>query len=190
MTETIISQGQIVQTAFLLAGAGASEDQVAAEVTRILIGVGEGSPILYAFTQVAKREENVEGTKTILGTIIHADVEETSQRGVIFLKSETSHPQFNPLGKENVRTNRIDDDKSGGKALLNGAVGLIGHKVALTVQVEKTASNKVRVVTRISDRGVDENYVKGSADATPDLSKVTVSKLKFCGDPARLPVAS
>lgn len=189
MTDDIMSKGQIVQTAFLTAGPDATEAEVAAQVTRILTGLSEGSPIVYAFTQATKRGENVDGVKTILGTIIHTDVETTSERGLIFLKSENSHPQHNPLGKENVRTERIDDEKSGGRELLNQALSLIGHKVAMTVEVQKTSTNKVRVVTRITDRGPDENYVKGSADATPDLSKVTVSKLKFGGDPANLPVA-
>lgn len=187
MTENtpILSKAQTVALAYQLAGAGASEDAVAAEVTRILNGVSTGSPIVYAFDSFEKRAEGIADTKTILGTVIHVDVEESSQRGVIFLKSESAHEKWNPLGKENVRTERIDG-KEIGLPLVREASKLIGHKVALTVNVEETPNGKVRVAQRVSDRGVDAEYSETAEAYTPDLSKVKADKLRYQGSFANL----
>lgn len=190
MTENtpILNKAETVALAYQLAGAGATEDAVAAEVTRILNGTSTGSPIIYAFDSFEKRAEGIADTKTILGTIIHVDVEESSQRGVIFLKSEQAHEKWNPTGKENVRTERIDG-KELGRPVLKDAGALIGHKVALTVNVEETPGGKVRVTQRISDRGVDENYADGSEAYTPDLSKVKTEKLRYGGSYENLKAA-
>lgn len=187
MTENtpILSKAQTIALAYQLAGAGAGDDAVAAEVTRILNGASIGSPILYAFDSFEKRAENVEDTKTVLGTLLLVDVEESSQRGVLFLKSDKAHERWNPLGKEHVRTERIDGKKVG-LPILKEAGTLIGHKVALTVEVQVSDSGKNRVVVRISDRGVDENYNADAEDYQPDVSKLDTKKLRYGGSFANL----
>ncbi len=182
MTDTtpILNKAQTVALAFQVAGPDATEDAVAAQVTRILNGISEGSPIVYAFDQFEKRSENVEATKTILGTLLLLDVEESSQRGVLFLKSEQAHERWNPKGKEHARTERIDG-KGLGREVLREAGKLIGHKVALTVEVQTSDKGKNRVVTRISDRGLDESYNESDEAFQPDLEKVNVSKLRYGG---------
>lgn len=190
MTDTspILNKAQTIALAFQVAGPGASEQEVADQVTRILNGISQGSPIAYAFESFEKRAEHVEAVKTVLGTLVLFDVEESSQRGVLFLKSESAHERWNPKGKEHARTERIDG-KGPGLEVLREAGKLIGHKVALTVEVQLSDSGKNRVVTRISDRGVDENYNPSDEAYQPDLDKVTVSKLRYGGSLANLTAA-
>lgn len=191
MSDTpILTQAQTIALAFQTAGPGADENAIAAEVTRILSAIGTGSPVLYAFDQHARRAENVEDTKTVLGTLLLVDVEESSQRGVLFLKSDKAHERWNPLGKEHVRTERIDGKKVG-FPLLQEAGKLIGHKVAITVEVQLSDSGKNRVAVRISDRGIDPDYEAGKNTDTfaPDTSKVDTKKLRFGGSLAQLEAA-
>lgn len=191
MSDTpILTQAQTIALAFQTAGPGADENAIAAEVTRILSAIGTGSPVLYAFEQHAKRAENIEDIKTVLGTLTMVDVENTSQRGVLFVKSDHSHPKWNPEGKELARTERIDG-KGLGKPLLQEAGKLIGHKVAITVEVQTSDSGKNRVAVRISDRGIDPEYEAGkNTDAyTPDTSKIDVKKLRYGGSLAALEAA-
>jgi hypothetical protein len=187
MTENtpILNKAQTIALAFQIAGPGATDQAIADEVTRILNATGEGSPIIYAFDSFEKRSENVEATKTVLGTLLLVDVEESSQRGVFFLKSDKAHERWNPLGKEHVRTERIDG-KELGRPLLKEAGRLIGHKVALTVEVQVSDSGKNRVVTRISDRGLDENYNENAEEYQPDVSKLDTKKLRYNGSFAKL----
>lgn len=184
----ILNKAQTVALAFQVAGPAATEAEVAAQVTRILNGIGEGSPIAYAFDSFEKRAENVEAVKTVLGTLLLFDVEESSQRGVLFLKSETAHERWNPKGKEHARTERIDG-KGLGLEVLKAAQSLIGHKVALTVEVQVSDSGKNRVITRISDRGIDENYNADAEEYQPDLEKVKTDKLRYGGSLANLNTA-
>jgi len=181
-TETpgLLSKAQTISLAFQLAGPDADESAIAAQVSRILSATGAGSPVLYAFDSFEKRAGTVEATKTVLGTLLLVDVEESSQRGVLFLKSEQAHQKWNPNGKELARTERIDG-KAVGRPLLQDAGKLIGHKVAVTVEVQVSDSGKNRVAIRIADRGVDENYDATAEDYQPDLSKVNVEKLRYGG---------
>lgn len=191
MSDTpILSQAQVIALAFQTAGPGADEKAIADEVTRILSATGTGSPVLYAFEQHAKRAENIEDIKTVLGTLTMVDVENTSQRGVLFVKSDHAHAKWNPEGKELARTERIDG-KGLGKPLLQEAGKLIGHKVAITVEVQTSDSGKNRVAVRISDRGIDPEYEAGkNTDAyTPDTSKIDVKKLRYGGSLAALEAA-
>lgn len=191
MSDTpILSKPQVIALAFQTAGPGADEKAIADEVTRILNATGTGSPVLYAFDQFEKRAGNVEDTKTVLGTLLMVDVEQTSQRGVLFIKSDQAHPKWNPLGKENARTERIDG-KELGKPLLREAGKLIGHKVAITVEVQLSDSGKNRVAVRISDRGIDPEYEanKNTEAYEPDLSKLDAKKLRYGGSLATLEAA-
>lgn len=181
----LLTKAQTISLAFQLAGPDAGEDAIAAQVTRILNTIGAGSPVVYAFDSFEKRADSVENTKTVLGTLLLVDVEESSQRGVLFLKSEQAHPKWNPNGKELARTERIDG-KAIGRPLLQDAGKLIGHKVALTVEVQVSDSGKNRVAIRISDRGIDEAYNEAAEDYQPDVSKVDVKKLRYGGSLANL----
>lgn len=181
----LLTKAQAISLAFQLAGPDAGEDAIAAQVKRILNATSVGSPVLYEFESFQKRADTVEDTKVILGTLLLVDVEESSQRGVLFLKSDKKHERWNKDGKEHARTERIDG-KGVGLPILKDAGKLIGHKVALTVEVQVSDSGKNRVITRIADRGIDEAYNETAEDYQPSLEGVKTEKLRYGGSLAKL----
>lgn len=79
----------------------------------------------------------------------------------MFLRTQVS--QYAPEGIEYVRLDRLDgQDSELVKSLANQATALVGHKVLVTVAIEKTASNQnARILRAIEDRGAGEADIAG-----------------------------
>lgn len=148
---------QIVLSAAQIAGPTATGADVAAQVGRLTALLADGSPALAAFDRAEKRAEATVDTKSFTGTVLFADLEETSQRPIVFLKTEPS--DYHPDGIEHFRLDRMDGpDAEGVKALANLATALVGHKVLVTIGVEKANGKNVRLLRAIEDRGQDAEF--------------------------------
>lgn len=157
---------QIVLAASIVAGKGADENAVAGEVLRIISRLSEGSPVMNAFDAIEKRDENTDKVKTFRAVILHVDKEITSNRGVLFLKTEPS--KWHPNGKEFLRT-EITKNNPAGTEMAKLAQSLIGHQVVLSVAVENTGEVKVRVLRNIEDQGPAEGYDQANPEFQADL---------------------
>lgn len=154
-------KAQIVLTAISAAGPGAADADVTRQVTRAIGLLSEGSPALRAFEQQEQRANNTEKVASFGGSVLFVDLEQSSSRPVVFLRTQPS--EHHPDGIEHVRMDRTDSaDGDSVKALAKQATQLVGHKVGVTLRVEKfipkgsTSSRKVRTLISIEDRGPDE----------------------------------
>ncbi|MAL06950.1 MAG: hypothetical protein CMH36_09005 [Microbacterium sp.] len=146
----------IITSAAQIAGKGASPDEVAGEVSRILDLLAEGSPAQRAFDRSAQRSAATVDTKGFAGTILWVDKETTSQRPIVFLRTAPS--EHHPDGIEIVRMDRLDSQEGeSAKHLARRATELIGHRVGVSVAVEKAGGKNVRILRSIEDRGVDSD---------------------------------
>lgn len=148
----------IIVAAVTAAGPGADDGQVASQVTRIVDLFEDGSPAMRAFVRAEERAEKTTDVKSFAGEILFVDMEglgeKPSNRPIVFLRTQVSESA--PEGIEVVRLDRIDSqDSERVRALANQALELVGHKVGVTVAVEKMAnsSNKVRILRAVEDRG-------------------------------------
>lgn len=173
------TKAQVVIAASIIAGPNADEAAVTTQVRAIVSRLSEGSPSMNAFDEADKRDEATEKVKTFRGVILHVDKEVTSERAVIFLKTQPS--KYHPNGKEFARTERTDTPA--GKAVAKQAQALVGHQVQLSVGIEGTGEVKVRVIRHIEDQGpipgFDPNTEEYAADfaTEPKNGNATLSKL-------------
>lgn len=146
-------KAQIILAAVGAAGPGAGDDQIVQQVSRITGFLQEGSAALNAFERMAKRAENTTQVKGFQGDVLHVDLENSSNRPVVFLRTAPS--EHHPDGIEMVRMDRTDSADGGSvKALAKRATGLIGHRVGVSVAIEKANGKNVRILRSIEDRGV------------------------------------
>lgn len=157
MTEFTPEQKLSITTAAVIAaGPGADDGQVGNQVTRIL-NMQSAGPVSSAFERHAKRDENVRQTKSFTGIVLYADTETTSNRPIVFLKTEVS--EHAPEGIELVRLDRLDSaDGQLVRDLAKSLVTLVGHKVLVNVAVEAAGGRNVRVLRAVEDRGSVEEY--------------------------------
>jgi len=150
-------KAHIVLSAFGAAGPGATDGEVIAQVSRITAMLQDGSPALAVFDRAAQRSELTVDTKAFPGTVLFVDLEESSQRPIVFLKTEPS--DYHPDAIEHFRLDRVDsNDATRVKALAKEATGLVGHKVLVTIAVEKAGGKNVRILRAIEDRGIDSEH--------------------------------
>lgn len=155
----------IIVAAVTAAGPGADDGQVASQVTRIVNLFEEGSPAMNAFARAEERAEKTSKVKGFTGEVIYVDTEASSNRPVIFLRTEVSTQA--PEGIEVVRLDRLDSrDAELVKALANQALALIGHKVGVTIAIEQmTNGNNARILRAIEDRGPGAADIAGLTNA-------------------------
>lgn len=159
-------KAEIILAAVGAAGPGATDQQVFQQVGRIAGFLQPGSPALATFDRLEKRGNTVEKTASFPGTILYVDVEETSQRGVIFFKSVmppkpgTKAAENYPAdGIEVIRTDRLDGDTAeSAKALIKAAVGMVGHKALIYKAIENTGSGPNRNLRGLEDQGPNPDY--------------------------------
>lgn len=151
----------IIVAAVTAAGAGADDGQVAAQVTRIVNLFEDGSPAMNAFARAEERAEKTVKTKGFAGEVIFVDTEQTSNRPVVFLRTEVSSQA--PEGIEVVRLDRLDSqDSELVKNLANQALSLVGHKVGVTIAIEQMGNgNNARILRAIEDRGAGNADLAG-----------------------------
>jgi len=145
-------KAQIVLSAFGAAGPGATDDQVVQQVSRITAFLQDGSPALNAFDRAAQRAENTTQVKGFQGDVLFVDLEASSNRPIVFLRTQPS--EHHPDGIEVVRLDRTDSaDGERVRELAKHATNLIGHRVGVTVAVEKANGKNVRILRALEDRG-------------------------------------
>lgn len=154
-------KAQIVLTAITAAGPGATDTDITRQVSRTIGMLSDGSPALRTFEQAQQRNDNTEKVASFGGSVLFVDLEQSSNRPVVFLRTQPS--EHHPDGVEHVRMDRTDGaDGDSVRALAKQATQLVGHKVGVTLRVEKftpkgsTSSRKVRTLISIEDRGPDE----------------------------------
>ena len=101
---------EIILAAITAAGPGADDGQVAAQITRILGLFEEGSAAVRAFERAEKRAELTTDVKGFVGELIYVDTEQSSNRPIVFLRTEVS--KYAPEGIEIVRMDRLDGQDS------------------------------------------------------------------------------
>lgn len=151
----------IILAAITAAGPGADDSVVGSQISRIVGLFEDGSAAMRAFERAEQRAEKTTDTKNFIGEIIFVDKEVSSNRPIIFLRTQVS--EHAPEGIELVRLDRLDSpDADIVKALANQATSLVGHKVLVTVAIEKMANaNKSRILRSIEDRGAGEADLAG-----------------------------
>lgn len=150
---------EIILAAIVSAGPGATDSDVTAKITHIVGLFEEGSPAMRAFARAEQRAESTSKVAGFRGIVLFVDLETTSQRPIVFFKTEVSDNA--PEGIEVLRMDRIDgQDGERAKALANEAMALVGHQVGVTKAVERAGSgnNNVRVLRSIEDQGVAAEF--------------------------------
>lgn len=106
--------------------------------------------------------EGVSNAKVFTATVLGGKKEASSNRWVVSMKTKPS--TFHPDGLEDARTERAEN---GGLAMANRVRGLVGHKVAIWIEVQTydNGSGKVRVIRHIQDLGVAEVEVNEQKSA-------------------------
>ena len=150
LTESL--KAQIVLSAVNAAGPGATDDQIVAQVSRITGFLQEGSPALNAFDRAEQCAANTTQVKGFQGDVLFVDLEQSSNRPILFLRTQPS--EHHPDGIELIRMDRTDSaDGDRVRDLAKLATSLIGHRVGVTVAVEKAGTKNVRVLRAIEGRG-------------------------------------
>lgn len=134
------------------------DQQLKANAREIKVMFGDRSKIGAQLTALDKALTGVEG-KVFVGTIVRVDKESTSQRALVTLFTGTDRKTDGLLpGTEQVRTDRTDN--LDGRAIARSATQLVGHRVAVYVELEQIrgGSTKVRVARHFGDEGVDPQF--------------------------------
>lgn len=161
-------QVRILCTATQAAGVGASSEQIAETLQRMLGALDAASVARKSFT----------------GTLIHIDKELSSNRGLIVLKTRV-HPKYNQVGQDILRSERLDGDEAqAARELMNSARTMFGHKVRVTVRFEPSENDEERgnrTLVAIESLGVDPEYDAQKSEFTisPRLALDTGKLLSF-----------
>lgn len=161
MSEQISEQvkQQIILAAATVAGKDASPGDVTKQVERIAGFLNPNSEVRRAFVNLEKQAAATVKSSGFVATVIGFAKEETSNRGVVLFHSSVT--EHTPEAKEFLRTDFLDDGGPVSQMMNKVRTELIGHKVQVSFDlVKKTggSGHTVRVLTSITDRGVDEQY--------------------------------
>lgn len=161
MTEFTLSdevKQQTILTAALIAGKGATSDDVAGEVKRIAGFLQPGSAVQYAFTDLAKQAERTTETKHLIGTLLGLGKESTSNRGVLIFRTKV-HDEHAIEGKEILRTEIASGPGSVGSDHLNRIKTMVGQKLRVSFALEKMANGRsARILRDFTSLGPDPEY--------------------------------
>jgi hypothetical protein len=145
---------QIILAASIVAGASATDEDVRRHTERLAGYLNEGSAPMSVFNDIDVRDRNTSQIKQFPATVIGIDKEVTSTRAVVMLHTRPS--QWHVNGQEVVRTERTDTPA--GRAAAERLQSLIGHRVFLTVAVERGGGGNTRVIRSVQDHGADADY--------------------------------
>lgn len=171
-------KAQIILSAVGAAGSGADDNTVSSQVSRIIGLMQDGSPAMAAFTYAEKRAENVVDTKKpFVGTVLYVDLEghgsngkNPSNRPIVFLQTEPSEHWRD--GIEHFRLDRVDSHQGAQvKAQAAALTSLVGHRVAVTLRIEKGNGVNNRILAAYEDRGVDERFRDAQGGSTLSLAQ-------------------
>lgn len=97
--------------------------------------------------------QQIADSKVFTGIVLGIQKENSSTRGIVTLKTKVSN--FHPNGQETVRTERTDSSPATLALCKHIKDNLIGHKVAVWVEIEtyNEGAGKVRVLRHIKDLG-------------------------------------
>lgn len=137
-------------------------------------------------SSVSKRMEAVLGATKFVATLMAVEVEGTSTRGVLTLKSKPT--EFNPDGIEHIRTERTDQPD--GASIVERAKNAIGHRILVYMDYEVfgqgAEARKMRKMIHFEDFGPDRflNQQQAAPVAT------TVAQAAPVAAPQAAPVAA
>lgn len=157
MTISDSDRRAIVLAAVGAAGPGADETAIALAAVRITAMLSGGS-------MVSRAIEQVDASTPFLATIVGVELEKSSKRAVLTLRSQPG--PHRPDGIEHARTERYDGPL--GREMARRARNLVGHHVVVWIERESTSdgSRKVRVVRHLEDLGVDASAPAPEAQAS------------------------
>ena len=144
---------QIVLAAITATGAKADDEELADWQARVTDMAARITAMSHERSTLSQTIESVSRSKVFTATVVGIDKEESSTRGIVHLRTKPS--QHHPDGVETARTERTDNPV--GLAMARRLKSLIGHRVAIWIEVEEIngGTNKVRVVRHVDDLGVD-----------------------------------
>lgn len=114
-------------------------------------------------SNISKVVQGVAKAKAFTGIVLGIRKEQSSTRGIVTLKTGTTaeHKGCDP-GTEEARTDRTDNPV--GKAMANHIRTLVGHRIAIRIEVEEYdapnvsgGKGKVRVIRHVEDLGVSDD---------------------------------
>lgn len=158
----------LIAAAATAAGDSSSPDwsaKVAAAATDLFVMADPSSSI-------SRRLERVAESKKFAATIASVQLEESSTRVSVGLKSKPS--EFHPDGIEYARTERTDNPE--GAAFAAKLNGLVGHRVLAFIALDEigkgATARKMRVLVHVEDLGVDR-FGDNAPQAAPVQAVVT-----------------
>ncbi|OZB85394.1 MAG: hypothetical protein B7X32_03635 [Microbacterium sp. 13-71-7] len=130
--------------------------------------------VLSPESALRKKLAQLEDVKPVYGTLIGIDKEAGTDRGngtgpgrgIIYVKSMSTHPRWNPQGQEYSRSDLLSNGAA--RDLMQSAKNLIGHRVLATVLVIVTDGGKVRELALLEDLGADKDYDPNNPAYQPD----------------------
>lgn len=141
---------QIILAAFTAAGPGADDAAIASQIERIADAMLPGSAASHVLDEIEHywSETVTEVNKPFLATILYVDMEATSQRPVLALKSAPN--RNNPDGKYELIKLDMARGRNEAKvrAQANAYARMLGHQVAVTRMNEKTSDGRKASVLR------------------------------------------
>lgn len=137
-----------------IGAAGPVGDDSAEWNGRVLELAGQITAMCSPTSDVQKVIDSVNDSKVFTATLLSIKKEATSTRGLLTLGTRVS--EHSPDGTEQARTERTDTPL--GMAMARRCRALVGHKVAVWIEVQtmSKSTNKVRVITHIEDLGLVE----------------------------------
>lgn len=168
---------QIILAAFDAAGPGADDQAVSAQVERIADAMLPGSPMIRTIDEVEHywRETVVEVNKPFIATLLYVDMESTSQRPVLALRSEPN--RSNPEGKFELIKLGMARGRNRGRVIeqAKAYIQMIGHQVTVTRMNEKTNNGlKASVLRSAVPNGQNPAFTQLHIAATDDAQAVEV----------------
>lgn len=150
ITFTPDARQQIILAAFTAAGPGADDPTVSAQVERIADAMLPGSPLSRTIDEVEHywRETVLEVNMPFIATLLYVDMETTSQRPVLALRSEPN--KSNPEGKFELIKLGMARGRHRGRIIeqAKSYIQMIGHQLTVTRMNEKTGNGLKASVLR------------------------------------------
>lgn len=169
-----------ILAAAILAGPQATEEEVRAQLNRLVDFLAPASPLRGVSTKY-------DGARTFVATVTGVGKEAKSNRAVIYTTGQPAHRR--PDGRESIRTARFDDFQFGAEAkqLANTAASLIGSRVVVRIANEMRGEQKYRRLISLEEIELDENYQEGKPPYQPkvesDLERLVTTRTVLRQEP-------
>ncbi|XKH58619.1 hypothetical protein LG293_16335 (plasmid) [Citricoccus nitrophenolicus] len=104
----------------------------------------------------AQAIQMLNGASKFVATILAVKKEQSSQRGLVLLKTKVSENY--PLGVEPIRTERTDSDSGATNEFCKELRALTGHRVLIWMEHQSRGNKKFRIIQYVQDLGPDSEY--------------------------------